>query len=147
MAARVIYFGFDDCYRVRVLQAAGYDVRESRSLVEIRTDLRREDGVAAVVVSSDEEQAEEAAILAESIAPVILFRRGTRAIDESKFDCIFESTVSPAVWLSQIEQVIARSGKLQEEARYLRPWNSMRTGQRRQADEGKSSSKEALREA
>ena len=118
MVARIIHFGFDDCYRVRVLQAAGYDVRESRSLIEFRTHLQREEGVAAVVVS-DQEQAEEAATLAENTAPVILFRRGTREIDARKFDCIFESTDSPEVWLSELAEAIARSRMLQQEAQRL----------------------------
>jgi len=28
MAARVIHFGYDDCYRVQVLRTAGYEVRQ-----------------------------------------------------------------------------------------------------------------------
>lgn len=116
MAERIIHFGLDDCYRVQVLRAAGYDVRQARSLIEVRTDLNRGNGVAAVIVLSDEARtAEEAATLAGN-TPVILFRRGTRTIDERKFDCILDCTVSPAIWLSQLAEVIARSGKLQEEA-------------------------------
>lgn len=121
MAARVIHFGFDDCYRVKVLRSAGYEVKESHSLVDLRTDLQRDDGIAAVFVSSDDEgTAEEAATIARNSAPVIVFRREMQPLDESKFDCIFERTIPPADWLSATAEVIANSRGIREASEKLR---------------------------
>ena len=62
MAARVIYFGSDDCHRVAVLRSAGYEVRESNSLNNLGLDLQRDEQIDAVIVSEDNPETAEKAV-------------------------------------------------------------------------------------
>ena len=112
MPARLIHFGWDDCYRVQVLHRAGYEVRESESLAGLVRDLQQGDRVDAVLVSEEEVSAtEEAAIIARrcSEAPVILFRRSQRILDESQFDRVYSHVVTPQLWLEHLADLIARA--------------------------------------
>jgi len=43
MAAKILHFGWDDCYRLQVLRVAGYDVLESETLAELCDHLQRVD--------------------------------------------------------------------------------------------------------
>jgi len=102
MAAQVIHFGGDDCYRVPVLRAAGFEVRAVRSLNKLRVGLQSDGQVDAVIVSEAEPQcAEKAAVIMRqhSGAPLILFRRPGVALDESRFDRVYDSLVPGAYWL------------------------------------------------
>jgi hypothetical protein len=53
-------------------------------------------------------------------APVILFRRTPREIDEGKFDKVFHPGVAPWVWLGETAALIARSQALRQESSALR---------------------------
>jgi len=102
MVAKAIHFGVDDCYRVLVLQRAGYDVRQSPSLDALITALQNERHVAAVFISEgDRESTERAADLVRRFSParVILFRSSQRAIDEGKFDRVYATLTPPQSWL------------------------------------------------
>ena len=123
MAARVIHFGWDDCYRVPVLRAAGFEVEEAKSLGELGVDLQRKQAVDAVIVSEELEPTAE--LVAERVrkavpVPVILFRRSQREIDERKFEKVYTCTTPPDVWLSEMAALIAKGYKLQAEAAHLR---------------------------
>jgi hypothetical protein len=102
MVAKAIHFGVDGCYRVLVLQRAGYDVRQSPSLDALIIALQNERHVAAVFISEgDRGSTERAADLARRFSPagVILFRSSRRAIDEGKFDRVYETLTPPQNWL------------------------------------------------
>ena len=76
MSARVIYFGLDDCYRVPVLRAVGFEVRESDCLASLGLNFQQDQQIDAVIVSMDDRRnAEQAADMARenTLAPVILF--------------------------------------------------------------------------
>jgi hypothetical protein len=130
VAARVLHFGWDDCYRSQVLARAGYLVTQAETLESLSRDLEEAEDVAAVVVSeSDPGETEQAADVVRrySQAPVILFRRSPVEIDESKFDQVFLGFVAPELWLSKTAEVIAqsvalrdRSTRLQLEAKAVR---------------------------
>ena len=123
MAARAIHFGWDDCYRVPVLRAAGFEVREANSLDELCFDLQTDDHVDVVIVSEDiEPTAERAAeiVRRSALAPVILFRRSDREIDEKKFDKVYNCTTPPDIWLREAVALIAKSYMLKAEAAHLR---------------------------
>ena len=122
MAVRVICFGRDDCYRVPVLQSAGYEVTEAESLDSLALDLQGNDRVDAVIVSEDDHRsAENAADLVrqQSTAPIILFWRHNGGIDESKFDLVCSSFVEPQVWLERTAALILRKLPVQMESERL----------------------------
>ena len=119
----MIHFGSDDCYRVPVLLSAGFEVKKTASLDELSVDLQRPELVDVVVVSEDPDNlAEQAAELVRRAAPapVILFRRSQRGIDERKFDKVYTCTTPPEVWLSETAALIAKGYRLQVEAVRLR---------------------------
>lgn len=114
MAARVIHFGLDDCYRVPVLVSAGFEVKEATSLGELSVDLRGSEPLDAVLVCEDSGNlAEQAAEMVRQVmpAPVILFRRSQRCIDERKFDRVYTCSTPPPVWLSETAALIAKGYK------------------------------------
>jgi hypothetical protein len=121
MAARVLHFGSDDCYRIMVLRAAGYDVQEATNLIELKADLDRDHEISAVLMSEGVDQSvERAAAIVRSRAPVILFRRSQQSIDETGFDLIFETSVRPEVWLREMADLIKKGLELLDESRRLR---------------------------
>jgi len=102
MVAKAIHFGVDDCYRVLVLQRAGYDVKQSPSLDALIMALQNQRHVAAVFISEgDRRSTERAADLVRRFSParVILFRTSQRAIDERKFDRVYATLTPPENWL------------------------------------------------
>jgi hypothetical protein len=122
VAARVIHFGLDDCYRVPVLLSAGFVVKEAASLGELSVDLHGPEPLDAVLVCEDPGNlAEQAAEMVRRVmpAPVILFRRSQRCIDERKFDRVYTCTTPPAVWLSETAALIRKGYRLQAEAARL----------------------------
>jgi hypothetical protein len=115
MAARVIHFGWDDCYRIPVLLAAGFEVREVKSLDELSVILQNDEPVNAVLMSENTEQsAVEAAEMwrRSSPAPLVLFRRSERAIDENTFDKVYSCLTPPDVWLRETNALITTGEKL-----------------------------------
>src|SRR4051794_10535123 len=123
MAARVLHFGWDDCYRVSVLRSAGFEVRAVAALDTLELELTRPEGVDAVVVSEREPLVTEAAadlVRSKSAAPVILFRRSVVDLHLDKFDRVYASYVTPQLWLNEAAKLIAESRALRTEAQALR---------------------------
>ncbi len=117
MAVRILHFGRDDCYRVTVLQRVGYTVSTAENLEILDLRLRQPDPVDAVVISEDDpETAEHAAevVRRRSAAPVILFRRSKRDLDESKFGQVFPWNVPPEVWLAETGILIEKSQSVRD---------------------------------
>ena len=111
MAARVIHFGRDDCYRVLVLRYLGYEVWESESLDALRTNLECDDAVDAVIISEELPYSiEQAASIARQhrAAPLILFCHSEGMLDESRFDRVYSSFVPPDLWVSETATLIER---------------------------------------
>jgi len=122
MGARVIHFGWDDCCRISVFPAAGFEVKVASSLDELSVDLQMADHVSAVVVSEDLEPTAELAadiVRRSGLAPVILSRHSHREIDEGKFDKVFECTTSPNIWLIETATLIANGHRLQGEEMHV----------------------------
>lgn len=119
---RVLHFGFDNCYRVRVLQSAGYEVTESRSFAKLGFDLKRDTQIDAVIVSEDDpKSAEQAAdfVRQHRFAPVIVFRRGQAALDETKFDRVYQTSIPPKIWLTDMATLIKQSRSIQGQSARL----------------------------
>jgi hypothetical protein len=110
LAARVIHFGWDDCYRLAVLQRAGYHVIEAGCIAELQSELRsaRYD---AIVLSEDQdmEVAEVLDVVRRATrAPVILFRRTFRPMEARRIDLVVEYQVLPRDWLRCMAVAILR---------------------------------------
>ena len=122
-AAKVIHFGCDDCYRIKVLRHVGYEVRESDSLDRLRLDLERGNDVDAVIVAGvPPQRAEQAAVLVRqySPAPLILFRRSNDELDESRFDRVFSWFSPDTHWLYSTALLVMQSKELRAQAEHLR---------------------------
>ena len=123
MAARVIHFGWDDCYRVQVLRYSGYADRESVTLDALRLDQELASQVDAVILSEDDRRSMESAaglVRQYSEAPMILFRRFQDGLDETQFDRVFTPFVPPLLWLSETACLIAACKALGETSARLR---------------------------
>ncbi len=111
MAVRVIHFGPDDCHRLIVLQSAGYAVDACNSLGQLQASLTAGGKADAVVMSdADGIAPEEVVSLAKShsSAPVVLFRGTNRVYEDSRFDLVVHTLTPPEVWLSEVNELIAK---------------------------------------
>ena len=117
MVAKILHFGWDDCYRVQVLRGAGFAVVESETLEELCDHLQRGEPVDAVILSEAVpctiEQA-AAIVRTHCAAPMILFRRSLCLVDESAFDLVFAWFIPPPEWLEKTAELIAQSPASQE---------------------------------
>ncbi len=109
-AARVIHFGFDTCYRLRILRRAGYEVDECSNLVQFRSALQT--GTDAVMVDDADGSVPLQAISfarSRTPAPIILFPDGRRTYNSDDFDLIVPSFTPPQEWLLDLAILIVRS--------------------------------------
>ena len=111
MGDMVIHFGVDDCHRIQVLRQAGFEVAATLSTDVLAMVLAKAGRIAAVVVSEDYGDTSDA--IAEMVrphtkAPIILFRRTQRVLDEKKFDRVYHWLTPPGVWVPRVAKLIAR---------------------------------------
>lgn len=126
--ATVIHFGRDDFNRIELLQRVGFEVLVLNSLEQLPVHLKDavdtgEPHVDAVLVS---EETPESAVTAaafirqHSDVPLILLRRSEAALDESRFDRVYDSHVAPSIWLYETAVVVEQSQMLRRESEDLR---------------------------
>lgn len=136
MTARLIHYGWDDCYRVQVLRSAGFEVQEAASLDMLDLHLQSDEKVNAVIVSEENRPSTERAleiVRRRSLAPVILFRRNEPDVDKNSFDRVYSWCVPPAEWLAQTAELIAKGRGLREQsARLVREAQAVTEETRRQ---------------
>jgi hypothetical protein len=123
MAARVIHFGVDDCYRLSVLRRAGYDIDDCSSLVQLQAALESKREADAVMVNDCNGSVPELAIsLARSwsSAPIILFPNSSRTYNaEDEADLVVPSFTPPEEWLLKLANLIVRSRSLRAYSQLL----------------------------
>jgi hypothetical protein len=128
MAARVIHFGIDACYRLNVLQSAGYDIVKCGNLVQFRAALDAE-ADAILFDDSDGSVPETLICLARSrcSTPIVLFPNHARAYPMNEVDLVVPTLTPPQEWLLDVANLIIRSRQiracsqiLQEESGQLR---------------------------
>jgi hypothetical protein len=112
MAARVVHFGWDRCYRVPLLRSAGYDVAEPLSLEELAACFQCGKEVDALVISDDcgKSTAKNAVELFRrfSAAPVFLFRRSGNEAIEGTYEIPLPCLTPPDIWLTSLATLIAK---------------------------------------
>jgi hypothetical protein len=111
MAAKVIHFGWDDCYRVQVLQRAGFAVTEAKTLAALDFDLQQGELADAVIVAEGTPHTTEGAadiVRLRTAVPLILFRRSQCDLDERKFDVVYPWCLPPEIWLARTAELITQ---------------------------------------
>src|SRR5215469_6995503 len=128
MAARVIHFGMDYCYRLKVLRRAGYEIDACSNLIEFRTALKSDTDAVMVNDSAGNVplQAFSPARF-HTAAPIILFPDSERAYQTDEIDLVVPSFTPPEDWLLNLATFIeysralrATSRTLQEQSEWLR---------------------------
>jgi len=132
MAVSILHFGQELCDRLALLRNAGYSVHRFEEIFDFRRAL--ESGIEhdAVSISELEPKLSRLVVMAvrsHSSAPLILFRSGTvisfrtgervrdgtRANPGTDFDLVVPAA-PPLTWIADINQLIARSRQLQNQA-------------------------------
>lgn len=120
MAATIVHFGQDTCFRLPVLRSAGYAVEECESLDRLSGLLA---GNADAVMLEEEWQlyTPEAVALtrAYSSAPVVLFRNEPNPVVFDGFDLVIPPLTAPEDWLRQIADLLEHSHAVQTAASEL----------------------------
>ena len=109
MAAKVIHFGTDDCYRLRVLRRAGYDITDCGNLAQFRAALRPDAGADAVILNDGDGSLPELAIAlahSQQLAPVVLFPSPERSYDARQLDLVVAVCTPPEEWLLALANLI-----------------------------------------
>lgn len=122
MAARIIHFGIDECYRLKVLRRAGYEVDDCRNFIQFRSALDCEIAADAVILNDSQGSVPLTAIpLARSrtTAPIILFPYSRRSYLWEQVDLVVPSFTPPKDWLLDFANLILRAGALRAYAELL----------------------------
>lgn len=115
MAARVIHFGIDACYRVSVLRRAGYEIEKCNNLDEICGALDSNDETDAVMVNdSDGSLPSDALFLmrTRTTAPIILFPNSARSYRAEEIDLVVPAFTPPEEWLLDLATLIVHTRAL-----------------------------------
>jgi hypothetical protein len=120
MAARVIHFGVDDCYRLSVLRRAGYVIEDCSNLIQLR-DALEADADAVMLNDSHGSVPENAISLARSrtLAPIVLFPNSKRSYPTEQIDLVVPTFTPPQEWLLELANLIVHSRAVQEYSRLL----------------------------
>ncbi len=128
MAARVIHFGVDDCYRLSVLRRAGYDVDDCSDEIQLRAVLETMGEADAVMVNDSDGSIPESVISlarARCAAPIILFPNASRTYSaEQEVDLVVPSFTPPQEWLLKLANLIVRSRTLRAYSQLLQAGGS-----------------------
>jgi hypothetical protein len=129
-AASIVHVGVDDCYRVAVLESAGFSVDNCASLAQLRSALIRVPPLAAVAITDGfRELPREAVSLtrASTSIPLVLFQGADHYLNEAEFDLVVPVSTSPQVWVDEVRRLVEesrairlRTAALCQEARLLR---------------------------
>lgn len=123
MAARVIHFGVDQCYRLNVLRRAGYEVDTCGNLIQLREILESKGETDALMVSdSDGSVRSQAISLARSrtSAPIILFPDSIHSYSTAEVDLVVPCFTPPEEWLLDLANLIVHSRAVREYSRLLK---------------------------
>jgi hypothetical protein len=123
MAALLLHFGMDDCYRVPLLRRAGYAVEECHSVRRLHSALIQFPEPDAVAIAEDDEiEPDEAVSLVRShcTSPLVLFQAANPTFQTSEFNLVVPSLTDPQEWLNGIASLIAESRAVRERSRRLR---------------------------
>lgn len=123
MAARVIHFGLDDCYRVKVLHRAGYEIEGCTNLSQLRDALESHVEPDAVMMNDSYGSVPFQAIpLTRSLipAPIVLFPNPGRICPIDQIDLIVPAFTPPQEWLLDLANLIIHFRIVRARLRFIR---------------------------
>jgi hypothetical protein len=134
MAARVVHFGLNDCYRVDVLKTAGYSVDHCQSIERLHSNLIQFPDPDAVAIAEWEGMEPEVSLAvriarATCAAPLILFRRQDGYVKTSDFDLVIPPLAPITAWLGDLETLINSSRAIRERSSTTRAQSQLLTQQ------------------
>lgn len=119
----VLHFGWDQCFRLRVLESAGFAVEDCPSLDTLSAELLREPD-ALVLEDEPAGQVIKAIALSRSYPdiPLVLFRPLDPVSEgpASSADLTIPSFTAPELWLREIKDLVERSRMLAAQSRRIR---------------------------
>jgi hypothetical protein len=122
-AASLIHFGLDVCFRIPVLEDAGYSVIECLGINDLHAHLTGFQQFDAVAMGSTQDVRLGSVISlvrATSTAPLILFKSFDEEHPDDEFDLVIPVCVLPNRWLKDIDSLIRESRGLRAHSRALR---------------------------
>jgi len=123
LAALVIHFGVDDCYRLRVLRRAGYDIKACSNVVQLRKVLDSQ-GEADAVMLNDSKGSVPLQVISvvrsRTSAPIVLFPETGRTYETDEIDLVVPSFTPPEKWLLDLANLIVQSRAIRAHSRALR---------------------------
>lgn len=123
MAARVIHFGMDACYRLSVLRRAGYDIEHCSDLNELCDALRTDGETDAIMVNDSDGSVPIHAISlvrTRTTAPIVLFPNSNRTYGAAEIDLLVPAFTPPEEWLLDLANLIVHRRALRAYSRSLR---------------------------
>ena len=124
MAARVIHFGLDECYRLNVLRRAGYEINECRNLIQFRTALESTFDTDAVMVNGSVSKQVISLARLRSPVPIVVFPGAKRTISVQDADLVVPSFTPPEKWLLDLANLIVRSRAIRAYSQLLQKQSS-----------------------
>lgn len=119
MAATIVHFGEDTCFRLPVLRSAGYSVEACGSLDVLSSllDLETE----AVTLEAPAALVRQAATLTRRRcgASLVLFRNESGLIEADGFDLVIPALTAPEDWLREIAALLERSRAIRADSQAL----------------------------
>lgn len=136
MAARLIHFGLDDCYRVNVLRRAGYEIDDCTSLVQLREALESNAEADAVMLNGVHGSIPFQAISitrSRIPAPIVLFTNPGHTYPIDKIDLIVPAFTRPTEWLLDLAKLIIHYRTVRSRSQLIREHSEMLRRQSAQA--------------
>lgn len=120
MAATVVHFGVDICYRLPVLRSVGYAVEQCDSIEHFSTFLAWDPDM---VVLEDEPLVPLRKAIsfarARSSASLVLFRNDTATMLVEECDLIIPSLTAPEEWLGEMATLLEQSRTIRADSQAL----------------------------
>lgn len=120
MAATIVHFGEDTCFRLPVLRSAGYRVEACGSL-DILSGLLDLETEAVTLEDAPSELVRKAVTLTRTRtrASLVLFRNETHPIEADGFDLVIPALTAPEDWLKEIAELLGRSRAVRADSQAL----------------------------
>ena len=124
MAGAIIHVGRDTCYRIPVMEQAGFRVVRAEPLILPVQKAIANGGFSAIAFSCDPfDPGLVRATRQLTPAPLIGFESRV-SLDKTPFDVVIRSLTSPSIWLTELDEVIEQFHRLRDESVRLRAANA-----------------------
>jgi hypothetical protein len=122
MTGSILHFGQDACFRIPLLQGAGYVVRDCPSGIQLRSFLQSGTITDAVVLTEGYgslSKSELSLTRSRSAVPFIVFEEQDQSLLGAPFDLVIPFRADPVQWIGDIDALIATSRAVRVRSRQL----------------------------